>query len=94
VLDQLGIARKFFARRDAVIARHAETKIRNSRQGDFSELSRQVAVNLETDADFDENRCGPSHRILPLRLFVLPLLEVFSPRQDPGHPILDLGRAL
>src|ERR1043165_7495911 len=30
-----------------------------------SELGRQVAVDLEPDADLDECRCGPSHGLLP-----------------------------
>jgi hypothetical protein len=34
---------------------------------DWSELSRQVAVDLKADADFNEGRGGPSHEFL-LRL--------------------------
>jgi hypothetical protein len=31
-----------------------------------SELSRQIAVDLKADADFDECRCGPGHGLLHL----------------------------
>jgi hypothetical protein len=34
-----------------------------------SEFSRQVAVDLEADADFDERRRGPSHDRFLVRLF-------------------------
>jgi hypothetical protein len=32
------------------------------------EFSRQIAVDLKADADFDEDGCSPSHRVPPLRL--------------------------
>jgi hypothetical protein len=46
-----------------------------------SELGRQIAVDLEADADFDECRCGPGHDLLHL---------VRSGSEPPAQPSIRL----
>lgn len=57
-------------------------------------LSRQVAVDLKTDANFDENRRGPSHRVLRLRLPSAPhCSKSFASTGDHEHPVMKLSVA-